>query len=146
MTSTGTAGPTWLIGAYGDQDDRRWAGSITVLHGGAEGLSGANAQYVVNDVDAYQFGLRLAAGDVDGDGVADLVQVANMGTVSRIIGYRGGSEGLDTANAFTKDLPGYTVAYTSVAIGDLTEITRRTWPWAPHNTAPLRRAVRWQCC
>lgn len=77
------------IGAPGDFEDRGWAtGSVTMLYGGADGLSGSGAQRWSKDSagvpgspgrfddsaddEPDYFGWRLVLGDLNGDARADL--------------------------------------------------------------------------
>jgi hypothetical protein len=109
------------IGSPNDQDGRQFAGSVTILFGGAQGLSGTDAQLLANEegATAYERGMRLAAGDIDGDGATDLTQVAKTGDDARLVGYRGGSAGLDAAAPIRTPLPGFSTAFGSLAMGDL---------------------------
>ncbi|GAA2086712.1 FG-GAP-like repeat-containing protein [Actinomadura alba] len=109
------------VGSPNDQDGRQWSGSVTILFGGAQGLSGTDAQLLANEEDpyAYDYGMRLAAGDVDGDGTTDLAQVVRTSADARLVGYRGGGAGLDTAAPVRKDLPGFSTMFGSIAMGDL---------------------------
>jgi hypothetical protein len=88
------------VGAPGDDEDRReWDhGSIHILFGGPKGLSTTRATKIpeARPYGESGFGRRLAAGDVDGDRVVDLVEGAPVEadvTEGHLSFCRGGDEG-----------------------------------------------------
>ncbi len=94
-----------LVGAY----SYAGGGAFYVFHGGASGVSAAADTTVTGTSASHSLGVSLApAGDVDGDGYADVIAGA-MASSSRAYGlasvYRGSAAGLVTASPTTLTSP-----------------------------------------
>ncbi len=88
-------GAPWYDGGQPD------AGAVFVYHGSATGLGDHPAWYVVGDREGGQLGQALAAaGDVNGDGYAD-VACSDANDGGTILIYPGGESGLSAAPAWT---------------------------------------------
>jgi hypothetical protein len=104
------------------------AGAVTILYGGATGLSGAGAVLFTQDSPGVPgaseandyFGWALAAGDVTGDGYVDLAidslgeVVGEHGQVATVTLLRGSAAGLTGAGATSVN--GYAVSRPSPAV------------------------------
>jgi len=92
-----------VIGAPG-YSSGNYRGKVYVYYGSGGGLVGTPAFTAVGESDGDSFGISAAmAGDVNGDGYADLIVGANRfhaGT-GKVYVYHGGSAGLDVPPAFT---------------------------------------------
>src|SRR5918994_4548691 len=102
------------VGAAG-QGDAAGSGAIPLLFGGPEGLRSAGARTLTLDA-ASQFGRRLRAGDVDGDGALDLIEAAPDTTIDGHVAWcRGGAEGPDACELLDSE------GASNVTTGDLDE-------------------------
>jgi hypothetical protein len=89
------------------------AGAVQLVFGGPDGLQLSGARVLTLD-GVQQFGRRLRAGDVDGDGALDLVEAApDLTTAGHVSWCRGGSDG-PTACELLADTGG-----SNVTTGDL---------------------------
>ncbi|MET0684993.1 MAG: protein kinase [Solirubrobacteraceae bacterium] len=89
------------------------AGAVQLVFGGPDGLQFSGARVLTLD-GVQQFGRRLRAGDVDGDGALDLVEAApDLTTPGHVSWCRGGSDG-PTACELLADTGG-----SNVTTGDL---------------------------
>ncbi|HYI20615.1 MAG TPA: protein kinase, partial [Solirubrobacteraceae bacterium] len=80
------------VGAAGQQD-RAGSGAVQLLFGGPDGLRSTGAR-VLTLAGASQFGRRLRAGDVDGDGALDLIEAAPDTTIDGHVAWcPGGPDG-----------------------------------------------------
>ena len=80
------------VGAAG-QADAAGSGVVQLLSGGPEGLRGSDARVLTLE-GASQFGRRLRAGDVDGDGALDLIEGAPDTRIDGHVSWcRGGPDG-----------------------------------------------------
>lgn len=110
------------IGILFDKAGGLNGGAVVVLSGSAAGLTGAGAQFWTQDSPGVPgaselqdaFGVSLATGDVDGDGIADLAvgapqeslgAVADAGAVNLLFGSAAGLTGAGS-QVFTQDSPG----------------------------------------
>jgi hypothetical protein len=65
-----------VVGAPGADPDLPASGSLQILFGSADGVRTSDARLLPRPGDLVQFGTKLRAGDVDGDGHLDLVEGA----------------------------------------------------------------------
>jgi hypothetical protein len=141
------------VGAAG-RVDPAGSGAIQLLFGGPDGLRSASARTLTLD-ETSQFGRRLRAGDVDGDGALDLIEAAPDTTIDGHVAWcRGGPDGPDAcelldrngaSNVTTGDLDddGLDEIVVGVAeqTGDTTEAREsvpgelRVWPGSPEGPA-----------
>jgi hypothetical protein len=90
-----------VVGAYGRLDN---TGRVYVYHGSSGGLASTAAFTVTGENTYDRFGFSVAsAGDVNGDGYADLIVGAKYhdGRHGKVYVYQGSSAGLSTTVAFT---------------------------------------------
>ena len=115
-----------IVGAYG-YPSLSSKGKAYVYHGGVGGLSATPAFTATGENDGDYFGRSVAtAGDVNGDGYADVIVGARgyLSDTGRATVYRGGSVGLSSTPAFTAtgenngDYFGYSVAGAGDVNGD----------------------------
>ena len=132
------------VGAPGERVGTRGAGAVHVLYGSADGLSASGDDRWHHDVDEVggsagdgdSFGSAVAAGDLDGDGFADLAagapgdRVTGIGGAGSVTVFPGGVTGLVAAGSerWHQDrvgVPGsvgdYAAFGAAVALGDLDE-------------------------
>ena len=111
------------VGAPGESlGAAEFTGAVTVLFGSAAGLSGAGSQLFTQDTPGVGstaesfdgFGFALAAGDISGDGFADLAvgapfesvgSIEEAGAVNVLFGSAAGLSGAGS-QLFTQDTPG----------------------------------------
>lgn len=124
--------------------DPAFGGGVWIFYGSATGLNVSQPQHFTQDIDGLsgttmqghdQFGAALAAGDINGDGRADLAvgahgdKINGQAWAGSVTVFLGGSTGLTTTGAklITQDTPGVPTAPepndafgSAVAIGDMT--------------------------